>query len=178
MKKSIFAFLIITFLNQNFLAQSQSVWNKIPFDIKSRKYFKRFEWDYKQRAFPNETIPEKKYAKIRRMEIKQIKTQNLFKSSLPSWTSIGPSGIQSKSNYAHWGVVSGRVRAIAVHPTDHLTTYIGAACGGLWKTTDGGNSWIDIGHDLESLTFGAIAIDSLNPNKIFAGSGETGYFTS
>jgi photosystem II stability/assembly factor-like uncharacterized protein len=75
-------------------------------------------------------------------------------------------------------VVSGRVRAVAVHPADPLTVYIGAACGGLWKSTDGGNTWNDIGQNFESLTFGAIAIDSLNPNIVYAGSGESGYFTS
>ncbi len=34
-----------------------------------------------------------------------------------------------------------------------------SASGGLWKTTNGGESWMDIGHALESTAFGAIAID-------------------
>ena len=62
--RSIILTLTIIFFSEFIYGQSQSAWDKIPSDIKSRKYFKRFEWDYKQRAFPNETIPEKKYAKI------------------------------------------------------------------------------------------------------------------
>ncbi|MCX6224043.1 MAG: T9SS type A sorting domain-containing protein, partial [Bacteroidia bacterium] len=77
---------------------------------------------------------------------------------------------------ANWGTVGGRVRAIAVHPTDPQTLYIGAASGGIWKTTDGGANWEDIGYGLESLTFGAIAIDPKNPEIIYAGSGESMLF--
>ncbi|MBK6966299.1 MAG: hypothetical protein IPH20_20840 [Bacteroidales bacterium] len=40
------------------------------------------------------------------------------------------------------------------------------------ETTDGGENWLDIGHDLGSLSFGAIAIDPNNPDIIYAGSGE------
>ena len=73
----------------------------------------------------------------------------------------------------HWGVSSGRVPSIAVHPTDPLTLYIGAASGGIWKTTNGGDTWGDIGsNESKMLTFGAIAIDPNNPNIVFAGTGE------
>lgn len=91
------------------------------------------------------------------------------------WTSIGPNGTQSQNNW--WGIISGRVRALAIHPTDPLTVYIGAACGGIWKTTNGGESWMNIGEELESLSFGAIDIDPANPEIIYAGSGEVIFFT-
>ncbi len=61
---------------------------------------------------------------------------------------------------------------MAIHPNDPLTLYIGAAMADFWKTTDGGENWQDIGHGLESLSFGAIAIDPANPETIYAGSGE------
>src|SRR5438874_1821597 len=37
--------------------------------------------------------------------------------------------------------VNGRVKALAVHPTDANTVYAGAASGGVWKTTNGGQTW-------------------------------------
>ena len=42
------------------------------------------------------------------------------------------------------GTVSGRVTGIAVDPSDPSgnTYYVGTANGGVWKTTDGGSSWI------------------------------------
>ena len=38
-------------------------------------------------------------------------------------------------------VTSGRVMSIAVDPANKAVIYVGAASGGLWKTTNGGASW-------------------------------------
>ncbi len=51
--------------------------------------------------------------------------------------------------------------------------YIGAAAGGLWKTTNGGTSWSVLSDDFAINTFGAIAIDPNNPNVVYAGTGES-----
>ena len=42
------------------------------------------------------------------------------------------------------GAGSGRVAGIAVDPSDPSgnTYYVGTANGGVWKTTDGGTSWV------------------------------------
>ena len=157
-------------------AQQKSLWDQIPEDIKQSKPFKRFEWYYKQRAFPFDTIPHYQFIKTQEKEKERIKNSFNKISDLPVWSSVGPNGSQSR--IGHWGITSGRVRAIAVHPNDPLTVYIGAACGGIWKTTDGGESWMNIGEDLESLSFGAIDIDSNNPEVIYAGSGEVDFIPS
>ena len=103
-------------------------------------------------------------------EIQKAKSNASKNSDDLTWSSVGPAGVQC--GVPQWGVVSGRVRAIAVHPTDPLTLYIGVASGGLWKTNDGGQTWQDIGHDFETMCFGAIAIDPNNPETVYAGSGE------
>jgi photosystem II stability/assembly factor-like uncharacterized protein len=84
-----------------------------------------------------------------------------------SWTPIGPFNIDPSS-----GSHAGRINCIAVHPTDPNTAYAGAAMGGIWKTTNGGQSWRPISDNAYSLAFGAIAIDPTNPNIIYAGTGE------
>src|SRR5438067_2303299 len=56
-----------------------------------------------------------------------------------SWTALGPAPLNSNSPNAF---VSGRIAAIATHPTDANTIYIAAAGGGVWKTTSGGSNWI------------------------------------
>ena len=40
--------------------------------------------------------------------------------------------------------VTGRVTSVAVDPSDPSgnTYYVGSANGGVWKTTDGGTSWV------------------------------------
>jgi len=178
MKKHILFLLSFLFLLLgSIMAQQKSIWDRIPEDIKQTKPYQRFEWFYKQRAFPYDTIPQYKYIEIVEREKERIKTSRSKISDLPVWTSIGPNEINSLPALSHWGILSGRVRALAVHPTDPLTVYIGAACGGIWKTTDGGESWMNIGEELESLSFGAIAIDPANPEIIYAGSGEVNFFT-
>ena len=73
---------------------------------------------------------------------------------------IGPAGM------------SGRVTAIdAVHSNPDII-YIGAASGGVWKTTNGGASWTPIFDDQPTQNIGAIAIQQSNPNVIWVGTGE------
>jgi photosystem II stability/assembly factor-like uncharacterized protein len=142
----------------------------IPDHIRSRKAYKRAEWFYIQRTVPYDTFPLYGYANEKKREIDKAKSNRSDGDAYPYWSSVGPKGIQT--TIENWGTISGRVKAIAVHPTDPLTVYIGAASGGLWKTTDGGATWLDIGHGLEAQTFGAIAIDPANPEIVYAGSGE------
>jgi photosystem II stability/assembly factor-like uncharacterized protein len=82
-----------------------------------------------------------------------------------SWRSIGPTTING-------GTAAGRVTAIAVNPTDPLTIYAGGAQGGVWKSTDGGQTWTPIGDTQCSLAIGSVTIDPVNPSIIYVGTGE------
>lgn len=76
------------------------------------------------------------------------------------WFNIGPRNI------------NGRVKSLAVHPTDEDIVYAGAASGGVWKTTDGGQSWLPLMNDEDTLSIGSVAIAPTNTDIIYAGSGE------
>ncbi|MFH1196327.1 MAG: FlgD immunoglobulin-like domain containing protein [bacterium] len=150
-------------------SQSQSAWDKFPDNIKSRKYFKRAEWFYRQRSAPYDTMSYVKYnsefEKAKSMQSRSSKTKD------PQWQPVGPKGIIS--NYpAHWEMSSGRVKALDVHPTNSNIVFIGAATGGIWKTTNGGDSWASVSEDFAANSFGAIAIDPVNPEIVYAGTGE------
>ena len=178
MKKHILFLLSFLFLLPcSIIAQQKSMWDRIPEDIKLTKPYQRFEWFYKQRAFPYDTIPKTHYLNVIRAEKEKIEKNINKGSSLLQWESLGPDGAALSSGLGwYWGVLSGRVRGLAIHPTDPLTVYIGAASGGIWKTTNGGENWQELSSDLASLTHGAIAIDPNNPEIIYAGSGEASYF--
>jgi len=165
--------VILMFMGLNAPAQKYSRLSDFPEYMRKSKPFKRFEWFYQQRAYPNDTIPYIYASRVRAEEIKKIRQKSNQGMTFANWVSKGPSFADYTNILPHWDTVSGRVRALAVHPTDHQTVYIGAASGGLWKTTDGGETWLDIGHDIESLAFGAIAIDPNNPEIVYAGSGES-----
>ena len=87
-------------------------------------------------------------------------------SSTTGWAPLGPSAISDFYKSA------GRVTAIAIDPTSSNTIYIGAADGGVWKTTDGGGSWVPLTDSQCSLAMGALAIDPVTPTIVYAGTGE------
>jgi len=154
------------------IAQQYTKLSDSPEYVKKSKPFKRFEWFYQQRAFPDDTVSGIYASQVYYNEIDRIKKNEDKNNQLITWHPKGPIGVEGTSWYSNYGIVSGRVRTIAVHPNDPLTVYIGAASGGMWKTTDGGDTWQDIGKDLESLNYGAIAIDPNNPDVVYAGTGE------
>lgn len=82
---------------------------------------------------------------------------------LPSWTSLGP------------GNVGGRTRAIIIHPTVPTTIYAAGVAGGVWKTTNGGTTWLPVSDLISNLAVNSLAMDSTNPNTLYAGTGE-GFF--
>lgn len=71
------------------------------------------------------------------------------------------------------GPEGNRTIAMAGVPGDPMVTYIGAASGGLWKTSDGGISWDPIFDDQDVSSIGSLAITPSNPNKVWVGTGET-----
>ena len=69
--------------------------------------------------------------------------------------------------------MSGRVAAIAAVKEDgRLTVYIGAASGGVWKSSNGGTTFKPVFDKEAAQSIGAIAIDPQAPKTIWAGTGE------
>ena len=68
----------------------------------------------------------------------------------------------------------GRVIAVAGHPTEWATFYMGSTGGGVWKTEDGGTYWENISDDFFArASVGALAVAPSDPNVIYAGMGES-----
>lgn len=71
------------------------------------------------------------------------------------------------------GPEGNRAIAIAGVPGDPMINYIGAASGGLWKTTDGGLNWSPIFDKQGVSSVGSVALAPSNPNQVWVGTGET-----
>jgi photosystem II stability/assembly factor-like uncharacterized protein len=94
--------------------------------------------------------------------------------STNTWTAVGPAPIAA-TGYAGGQPFSGKINAVAADPTNPNVIYIGASLGGVWKTTDGGNTWTPLTDNQASLSVGALALAPSNTNIIYAGTGDTTY---
>lgn len=68
--------------------------------------------------------------------------------------------------------VGNRIAAIAGLTGDSSTYYAGAASGGVWKSTDGGNRWTPIFDKEPVAAIGALAVAPSDPSTVWAGTGE------
>ena len=66
----------------------------------------------------------------------------------------------------------GRSAAVAGIPQDRETYYMGAAGGGVWKTTDAGRSWDNVSDGFFGGSIGAVVVSEWDPNVIYVGGGE------
>ncbi|MDD4673290.1 MAG: T9SS type A sorting domain-containing protein [Bacteroidales bacterium] len=97
------------------------------------KQFKRWEWFWEPRVEKGTgNLPA-----VNPFTIQQdfLKTSKGKTEDLSDWESMGPSS--SAGGYA--GV--GRINCITFHPSNPNIFWVGSPSGGLWKTTNGGESW-------------------------------------
>ncbi len=98
-------------------------------------------------------------------ELAQARTAKSPTSEILDWQQRGP------------GNVAGRARAIVVDPDDatNSTWYIGTAGGGVWMTSDAGQTWIPLTEDFPVLSVQSLAMAASNPDVMYAGTGESFY---
>lgn len=78
----------------------------------------------------------------------------------------------STLKWRHVGPEGNRVTSVAGVNGDRTTYYAGAASGGLWKTSDAGNTWRPIFDDQPVSSIGAVATAPSDPNVVWVGTGE------
>ncbi len=91
--------------------------------------------------------------------------------TVPNATTI-PSSIFGQLHWRTIGPEGNRFTSAAGIPGDPLTYYVGAASGGIWKTTDGGVHWQSIFDAQPVQSIGSLAIARSDPNVVWAGTGE------
>ncbi|HTI63028.1 MAG TPA: hypothetical protein VL524_05920 [Gemmatimonadaceae bacterium] len=85
----------------------------------------------------------------------------------------GDSSVYGALSYRFIGPPGNRVDAVAGIPGDPYTYFVGAASGGIWKTTDGGVHWRPIFDKEPVSSIGALAVAPSNPSVVWAGTGES-----
>lgn len=116
------------------------------------------DWFIAQRSYPYGKVDYTAYkiALQKKSELTAVVTErdNLI------WQAEGPYNI------------GGRIQDVEMDPTNMQIIYAGAATGGIFKSTDQGATWTPIFDLQPSLSIGDIAIAPLDPETIYAGTGE------
>ena len=139
-------------------------------DIKE-KHFKRWQWYMRNRlddqgnVFNHEVKTQAAYEKLKR-ELPISSARN----SVSDWTFTGPSVIPSNPTVNDYPG-NGRIDRIAFHQTNPNVIFAGTPSGGLWKTTNGGNSWFPLNRFLPTQGISGIATHASNPNLVYVVNG-------
>ncbi len=130
-------------------------------------YREAAEFSLLRRAPEGMALPVERYLEAKRhaerMPLLRHSAGKGREAALGSWQPLGP------------GNIGGRTRSILINPANPKIMYAGAVGGGVWKSTDGAQSWFPLTDLLPSIGIGALAMDPQNPDILYAGTGE--YYT-
>lgn len=140
---------------------------------KARKQFERWVYAWKDRvntdgSFPKNIINQKEYLDLL---LNNSKTASKSSSTTKSWKQIGPTTNVEQNGYTAYPGL-GRVNVVAVDANNTQIMYAGACAGGVWKTTDGGLTWIPKTDHFAGLGVTDIIIDPNNSNIIYMATGD------
>lgn len=123
------------------------------------KPYNRYKWFHESRM-EDDLLPEAGARWAAWEETMRRKSATLDRGIGSTWFSLGP------TNFA------GRMLDLAFDPNDTDIVYAGAAGGGLWKSTDGGDNWTPVTDELQSLAVGGVAVSQTNSDIVVIATGE------
>ncbi|MBX3044603.1 MAG: T9SS type A sorting domain-containing protein [Ignavibacteriae bacterium] len=132
--------------------------------------FKRWEWFWEQRTFPDGNFPDPMHTYNELMKLRNQKSSDNEILQGSDWENIGP-----ETNTGGYNGL-GRLNCIEEDPdydgTTNRTIWVGSASGGLWKTTDDGATWTTKTDKLPSLGISGICINPSNKNIMYIATGD------
>ncbi|MCB0837068.1 MAG: hypothetical protein KDD99_10440, partial [Bacteroidetes bacterium] len=88
-------------------------------------------------------------------------TESVFEGG---WRDLGP--YDANNITSHYSPGIGRVESFWVNPANDQHIYMGSRSGGFWRTTDGGNTWLNSTDTLPASGVNTMTVDPLNPNSV------------
>jgi hypothetical protein len=121
----------------------------------------REQWLFDQRAYPFGDVP----VDARRRALDEVRGRERVRSNAAGtvsaqWRAIGPSPVQTRWP---WKSATGRVKAVAISPRDPNIVLAGSSSGGIWRSVDGGETFLPVSDTHSDLSVGAIAFAPSDP---------------
>jgi photosystem II stability/assembly factor-like uncharacterized protein len=143
---------------------------------KGWKSLKRWEDQEARHMNPNgSTCDPREYARTLQAIAEEKAAASANKTAGGGWTPFGPNDYATPVMSYDWIPGIGRINCVAFHPTNPNTLWVGVAQGGVWKSVDGGSSWIPLTDDLPMLRISDIAVDPINPDIMYISVGDMAY---
>lgn len=125
------------------------------------EFFRRKRWPLGGEPPVERYLEARRQARsLRHFSIAQGETRSESASTFGSWQPLGP------------GNIGGRVRDLVINPHNPQIMYAGSATDGVWKTTNGGQSWAPLTDFLPVLSVSSLAMSPVDPNTLLLGTGE------
>lgn len=151
-------------------AVSDNASRPVPKELSFKEAYE--EW-YQERAYPNETIDWKAWPKAMAHRDAMPEGVILGGGSTGYWAYVGPTNVPPPyRTYYGQGTIIGRVNDVAFDPNQTGVLYIASATGGIWKTTNNGQTWTPLSDNWTSLATNAVVVHPTNSNIVFAGTGD------
>lgn len=153
---------------QEIVAEFDAYWEDRDPTVKGSGYkpFKRWESLFQHYQSPDGTLMTKQQlwnVWSEKNASRAVQTDN------SDWVSVGP---LTHTNTGSWSSGQGRLNAFAVDPSNPNTWYAGAPAGGIWKSTNAGDTWMPLTDSLPQIGVSGIAIDPANPDIIYIATGD------
>lgn len=144
-------------------------------NYRASRSLERLSEDQKRRLF---AYNEQDRSEIDGYNASQNESWNNLLVQNGNWEELGP--FNDVTATTSWSPGNGRVSSMVEDPNDPNTILIGTYYGGVWKTNDGGNTWISLTDNLTDNDFRieSVAIDPSNTNIYYFGSVLRGLFRS
>ncbi len=181
---------ILVFLFVSFSAEAQQISNKqtlngimqdvdlvyngrnIVDDLPKYKHFARWAYWWSSRVDNNGSFSNVEL--LNRQAVRKVEKDfpNNMRSLNNSWSYIGPNNSSYWNNQTFCkGNGYGRIDRIAFHPSDEDIIYVGGPSGGLWRTEDGGSTWVVLTDHLTNIGVAGIVVSHADPSDLYILSG-------
>jgi photosystem II stability/assembly factor-like uncharacterized protein len=147
----------------------EEYWKDIPMDQrKGWKQFKRWEYFWESRLLDDGSFPDANKIYNEMNKFRSDDKKNYIQAA-KNWTLLGPTTITGSTSQTGLG----RINVVRFRPKSDKIIWIGAAGGGLWKSTNDGATWTnDPFFDFLSIGISDITFSESNPNIIYVATGD------
>ena len=160
-------------LNYNkIISEGEKYWESRDKNLKGSGYkpFKRWQTYWHNYVDEQGFLPtSKELFEVWSKKVTQSRLSNQSNTDQSDWISLGPTDFLNRpTSYLNLG----RINCITPHPNDSNIVFAGAPSGGIWKSIDGGLTYIPLSDELPQIGVSSIAINYNDPNIMYIATGD------